>query len=112
MTRQCWLVSNGTVLASAERADSHHDKGRGLLGRDHFEGAMVLTNTRWVHSFGMRFAIDVAHLDSNGNVLRVATLVPHRLGVPVKKASTVVEAAAGAFERWGLKVGDVVELRE
>jgi len=30
----------------------------------------------------------------------------------VWKATTVVEAEAGAFERWGLKVGDQVELRE
>jgi uncharacterized membrane protein (UPF0127 family) len=36
----------------------------------------------------------------------------NRIGVPVWKATTVVEAEAGAFERWGLKVGDQVELRE
>ena len=112
MTRQCWLVSNGTVLASAERADTHRERARGLLGRDGVEGAMVLTSTRWVHTFGMRFAIDVAHLDANGTVLHVATLARHRIGTPVWKARTVVEAEAGAFGRWGLKVGDVVELRE
>jgi len=110
--RQCWLVSNGTVLASAERADSHRDRAKGLLGRDGIEGAMVLTGTRWVHTFGMHFAIDVAHLAGDGTVLHLATHPPHRIGVLVWKARSVVEAEAGAFERWGLKVGDVVELRE
>jgi uncharacterized membrane protein (UPF0127 family) len=36
----------------------------------------------------------------------------HRLGAPVPKAQLVVEAQAGAFARWGLQVGDVVEVRE
>jgi uncharacterized membrane protein (UPF0127 family) len=31
--------------------------------------------------------------------------------MPVREARTVVEAKAGSFERWGLKVGDVVEVR-
>ena len=35
----------------------------------------------------------------------------NRIGVPVWKARTVVEAEAGAFERWGLHPGDQLELR-
>ena len=35
-----------------------------------------------------------------------------RLGTLSLKARTVVEAEAGAFGRWGLHVGDVIELRE
>jgi uncharacterized membrane protein (UPF0127 family) len=112
MTRQCWLVSNGTVLASAERADTHRERAKGLLGRDGIEGAMVLSSTRWVHTFGMHFAIDVAHLADDGTVLHIATHPPLRIGALVWKARSVVEAEAGAFERWGLQVGDVVELRE
>ncbi len=34
-----------------------------------------------------------------------------RLGVPVWRASWVIEAEGGAFGRWGLHVGDEVELR-
>jgi hypothetical protein len=30
----------------------------------------------------------------------------------VPKAAWVIEAQAGAFERWGLVTGDVVELRD
>ena len=36
----------------------------------------------------------------------------HRMGLPVARARTVIEAEAGAFGRWGLHVGDVVEIRE
>jgi len=112
VTAQCWLVSAGHVLASAERADDRRSRARGLLGRSEFEGALVLSKCRSVHTIGMQFAIDVAYLDATGMVLKVAHMHRHRIGIPVWKASTVVEAQAGAFERWGLKVGDKVELRE
>jgi uncharacterized protein len=112
MTRDGWLVSNGTVLASALLAESHADRGKGLLGRTGVEGAIVLERTRWVHTMGMRFAIDVAHLDADGIVLRIGCMPPHRIGAFVREASRVVEAEHGAFERWRLHVGDVVEWRE
>ena len=73
---------------------------------------MVIERCRWVHTLGMRFAIDVAYLDAAGNVLKVVRIGRYRVGVPVSKARSVVEAEAGAFERWGLHLGDVVELRE
>jgi len=38
--------------------------------------------------------------------------VPNRVALPVVKAKTVVEAEAGAFARWGLHVGDIVELHQ
>jgi uncharacterized membrane protein (UPF0127 family) len=35
----------------------------------------------------------------------------YRLALPVWHARSVIEARAGAFERWGLRVGDEVEIR-
>lgn len=99
-------------MASAERADDHRSRARGLLGRSGVEGALVLSKCRSVHTIGMKFAIDVAYLDGDGVVLKVAHMQRNRVGMPVWKANMVVEAQAGAFERWGLKVGDQVELRE
>jgi uncharacterized membrane protein (UPF0127 family) len=112
MTRPCWLVSKGNVLASAELATSHADRGRGFLGRDRAEGALVLERTRWIHTVGMRFALDVAYLDAQGVVIRTSHMRPMRIGPFVRGAARVVEAQAGSFERWGLHEGDVVELRE
>ena len=106
-----WLVSNGRVLASAEIASTRADRRRGLLGREGHEGAVLLERVRWVHTLGMRFPIDVAYLDADGNVLKTMRMGRHRLGVPVLKARSVVEAEAGAFGRWGLHVGDVIEVR-
>jgi uncharacterized protein len=107
-----WLVTEGRVLASCESVSLRRSKGRGLLGRDAVEGALVLTGCRWVHTIGMRFALDVAYLDEKGVVVKTVHMRRHRIGAPVFRARSVVEAQEGAFGRWGLRVGDVVEVRE
>lgn len=111
-SEECWLVSEGHVLASAERAEGRRAKARGLLGRTGIDGALVISGCRWVHTIGMRFPIDVAFLDEAGVVLKTTRMKPHHLGLPVRRARTVVEGEAGAFARWGLKVGDQVEIRQ
>ena len=107
-----WLVSEARVLASADIADDRAARRRGLLGLDHVDGALVLRPCRWVHTIGMRFPVDVAYLDADGVVIKTIQMHRHRVGVPVPRARTVIEAEAGAFARWGLRVGDVVEVRD
>lgn len=107
-----WLVSDGRVLASADIVTDRAGRRRGLLGRDGTEGALVIQPCRWVHTLGMRFPLDVAFVDGQGVVVKTVRMSRHRVGVPVRKASLVVEAHAGAFARWDLKVGDTVEVRE
>ena len=65
-----------------------------------------------MHTFGVRFAIDVAFVDEAGVVIKIVRMPPGRMGAPVKHGSWVIEATTGAFERWGLSVGDVVEVRD
>jgi uncharacterized protein len=107
-----WLLRDGQVLASLEIADSFVARNRGLLGRSGSAGAMLLTRTRGVHSVGMRFAIDVAFLDKDLVVLDALTLRRYWMALPRLKARAVLEAEAGAFERWGLHVGDRLEIKE
>lgn len=107
-----WLVSNARVLASAEVAETKATRSRGLLGRTGLDGAFVLRPCRWVHTIGMKFPIDVAFLDADGMVVRISRMRRHRMGLPVARARIVIEAEAGAFGRWGLHVGDVIEIRE
>jgi len=106
-----WLLRDGTVLASAEVATSLSARARGLLGRDGIEGALILERTRSVHSFGMRFAIDVAFLGRDLEVVDITHLVPWRVALPRRRGRTVLEAQSGAFERWALQCGDRLELR-
>jgi hypothetical protein len=105
-----WLMSDGRVLASAEVLDGHHERVKGLLGRPGLEGAVVLSKCRWVHTMGMSFPIDVGYLDPSGTVLKTVTMPRWRIGMPVLRARTVIEAEGGSFARWGMKVGDQVEV--
>ncbi|MGB0469220.1 MAG: DUF192 domain-containing protein [Ilumatobacteraceae bacterium] len=106
-----WIVSGARVLASAERASHPSSRRKGLLGRTSFSGALVIEPCNWVHTIGMKFAIDVAFVDRNGTVIKTQRMRRNRLGMPVIGAAYVVEAESGAFSRWGLHVGDELEFR-
>jgi uncharacterized protein len=106
-----WLVRDDNVLAVAEVADSRRERTRGLTGRDDVEGVLVLRPCRHVHTFGMRFPIDVAFCDRSGAVLHLSTLPPRRISRPVLHAAFAIEARAGSFYRWNLQAGDVVEIK-
>lgn len=106
-----WLLRDGEVLASLEVASGRRERGRGLLGRDGLDGALLLERTRSVHTFGMRFAVDVALCDGELVVLRTLRAAPHRLVLPVRRGRHVLEAEAGAFAHWQLRPGDELEVR-
>jgi len=106
-----WLVREGKVLATLEVADSLRARTKGLLGRDGIEGAILLQPARSVHTFRMRFPIDVAFCDANLKVVKVVTLSRNRMALPVLKASAAIECEAGMLRRWGVCPGDVLEIR-
>ncbi|MFE9093999.1 DUF192 domain-containing protein [Streptomyces sp. NPDC007264] len=95
-----------------EVARSARARRRGLLGRDGIEGALLLSPASAVHTLGMRFAIDVAHLDRKLRVVAVRTMRPGRVGLPRARARHVLEAEAGAMERWGIRPGARLVVRD
>ena len=106
-----WLVRQAKVLASLEIPLSRKARAFGLLGRDSIEGAMLLRPARSVHTIGMHFDLDVAFLDADNIVIRTLRLHRNRITPPVWRARSVLEAEAGSFGRWELKIGDEMEIR-
>jgi uncharacterized membrane protein (UPF0127 family) len=106
-----WLVRGTDVLATVEIADSFTARLRGLIARPAPEGALLLRPAFTVHTLGVRYPIDVAYCTKDLTVLRVVTLRPYRFDRPVLNARAVIEAEAGAFERWRLAVGDELEIK-
>jgi len=98
------------VLASVELLASRRDRRRGARRRESLDGALVLRPARAVHTFGVRFPIDVAFCDEEMVVLAVRCLPPGRMTAPHRGCHSVIEAEAGSFERWGLKPGDKLEI--
>lgn len=107
-----WLLREDEVLAALEVASARKDRMRGLLGRDGIDGALLIRPGKSVHSFGMRFPLDVAFCDRNMVVLRTVCLPPNRLTRLSFRCSNIIEAEMGAFERWKLRPGDQLEVRE
>lgn len=109
-------ATRGVVLA--ERLDWAGTSGarrRGLLGRERFERGegLYLAPCQWVHTFGMRFAIDVAFLARDGRVLALHHgLRPGRVSRLVWRADGALELPAGTLAASGTQIGDGVEMPE
>jgi len=108
----CWLLRDGEVLAALEVAETREERVTGLLGRQGIDGAILLRPARSVHSVGMMFTIDVAFCTKDLVVLRTICLRPGRMTRPSLGGGVVIEAESGAFERWKLRPGDQLEIRE
>lgn len=79
----------------------------GLLGRSSLapDEALLITPCNNIHTFFMRFAIDVVFLDRSGVVVAIVPRVrPWRVAI-ARKAYACLELAAGGAERFGLHVG-------
>ena len=105
--------TRGIVLArSIETAFDSRARRTGLLGRDTLAPGAVLAiaPTSAVHTFGMRFAIDVLFINRGGRVIKRALgLKPGRIAATLT-AFAVLEFAAGAPEVAWTNVGDQLML--
>jgi uncharacterized protein len=83
---------------------------RGLLGRSDLERGegLLLRPAASVHTFFMRFPIDVVFLGRDGEVLKVAAQLPPWRTAGARGAKTALELPAGEAARVGLSVGDRV----
>jgi uncharacterized membrane protein (UPF0127 family) len=81
---------------------------RGLLGRSSLPAGegILLRPAGSVHTFFMRFPIDVVFLDRENVVVGIEPAVPPWRTAGRRGAKAVVELAAGECDRVGLRVGD------
>jgi uncharacterized membrane protein (UPF0127 family) len=85
---------------------------RGLLGRKELPGGegILLRPAGSVHTFFMRFPIDVVFLDRDLRVVSVAEEVPPWKARGARGAKAVLELAAGEISRRQLAEGDTLSL--
>jgi len=85
----------------------------GLLSRTGLEPgeALWIVPSRGVHTWGMRFTIDVLALDEAGTVIDcVSNLRPWRVRLPRRGTAGVLELPAGTLAASGTLVGHQVSL--
>ena len=110
------LVQNETrhsVLAElTEIADTSAKRRKGLLGRDSLPTGhgLWIVPCESVHTYGMRFPIDVLYLDRKKRVRKLRrAMPPWRLSVCLS-AHSVLELPAGAIEQTKTQPGDQLVL--
>jgi uncharacterized membrane protein (UPF0127 family) len=106
---------NQTIAVRVVWAGTSAERRKGLLGRTQMDAdeGMYITPCEWIHTFGMKFPIDVAFLYKDGRVLAVHhALKPNRLSRPVFRADGVLELAAGRLAATHTDVGDMIAFKD
>ncbi len=69
--------------------------GLSCLGRDEVDAGLLIPRCSSVHTFGMRFALDLCFLGEDLAILAVHREIPARRVVSVRGAGAVLEIPAG-----------------
>ena len=104
---------DGTIVCErCTVAESPLTRLRGLLGRDGLEPGegLLLRPASAVHTYFMRFPIDVVFLDRALVVVGISDAVDPWQARSRRGAKSVLELPAGESARRGLAVGDQLEL--
>ncbi len=103
-----WLMDISGEAQSLEMATSASSRLRGMLFRDPDDVTRLLVPCHDIHTFGMRYPLDVAFISKDGRVLEVYRNVEGRRRLRRKEASMVAER----FSKQGdwLQAGDVIKL--
>ena len=100
------------MASVVESALDSATRKRGLLGRDSLADghALVIAPSNLVHTFAMRFNIDILFVARDGRVLKIRTDVPPRRVAGALGGFAVVELAAHQTKTSGTQPGDVLEI--
>lgn len=106
-------TKNEVLADSTELANTPLKRIRGLLGRKELQQGhgMIITPCSSIHTFFMKFAIDIVFLDKEGNAVAMAhSLPPSRLfGAPFK-ANLVIELPPGTLSRTKTELNDKISI--
>lgn len=105
----------GEAIAELEIAITSADRRRGLLGRTELRpgNGMLLSPCRSVHTWFMRFAIDVIFADGRQQIVKIAHAVPpYRIVWGGWRTQTTIELAAGAARAHDLRAGTTIAIVE
>lgn len=88
------------------------EQTKGLIGESEpseIGSGIALPNVNSIHTFFVRFPIDVIFLDNEGRVLKLAKIKPFSISPIVFGAKTTLELKSGSIEKFKIKEGDLVE---
>ncbi len=107
--------SKNKILADrAALAKGLFERVKGLLGKNELKPgeALVIPNCNSVHTFFMRFPIDLIFLDKRNNVVKIIrSMPPFRITKVYFKASLVIELPSGILDESLCRMGDNILIK-
>lgn len=108
-------INTGLIMANRVTvASGRVERAVGLLGRNHLEvgEALWINPCHGVHTWFMRFSIDVVAMDADGVVVdAVSVLKPWRMRLPRPGACSVLELPAGTLLNAPAKIGHRIQIQ-
>ena len=107
------LTREAVLAEKAAVAETPGSRSRGLLGTDSppHGGGLLIIPCRNVHTFGMRYPIDVIFVDESWTVRHVVhAMKPGRLSALVLASRAALELPAGKAAETGTVKGDVLDV--
>ncbi len=108
------LANNISLSEDALPAYSFAKRLKGLLGRQSLRRgqAMLLRPANSIHTFFMRFPIDVLFVDKNNMVIKtINNIPPFRATRIYFKSAFVIELPAGTIQETMTKEGDYLQIK-
>jgi len=105
------LTRDSVLASSLSVTGDGRARMKGLLGRDGLsrgEGLWILP-CEAVHTFGMRFSIDLIYLDRKNRIRKLQSAVPPWRMSACFSAHSVLELAAGTIHNTQTQLGDTIE---
>ena len=99
------------ITLFVKTATNLKEKIQGLIGKDKPQALMIRTRFG-LHTFGLKFPIDVAILNKDNKVVAIKkNLVPNKIFVWNPKYGKVIELPSGTIEKKKIKINDSIGVR-
>lgn len=95
-------------------ADTWQMRTKGLIGRIKLNSGegLLIKNCKAIHTWFMRFAIDVVFMDKNYCVVKtISQLKPFRLAFGGRSAQHVLELPSNAINSTQVRIGNIVNAK-
>jgi uncharacterized membrane protein (UPF0127 family) len=97
------------LITRGELAGTFWTRLHGLMGRPSLQEGegLILKGDKSIHTFFMKFPIDVVYADRTWRVVRLdPAMAPNRIGPIVPRAAYILELPVGIIQSTGTAVGD------
>jgi hypothetical protein len=103
------LTRRTLIVSEAREARSFSEKLFGLMGQTSLppNSALIIYHTNWIHTFWMRFDLDLIYMDGQQRVVGLTeALAPNHIDKPFWSAKHVIELNASLIPKSQTRIGD------